>query len=89
MEAPEVRILVVTDAWHPQVNGVVRTLERVAAELPALGARAEFLTPADFRSVPMPGYAEIRLALTTSRKVEDIIRRRAPDHIHIDRKSVV
>lgn len=57
------RVLVATDAWHPQVNGVVRTYEAIARELPALGAELAFITPADFRSLPCPTYPEIRLAL--------------------------
>lgn len=77
------RILVATDAWHPQVNGVVRTLERVASELPALGARCDFVTPALFRSMPLPGYPEIPLSFATSRMIAREIERLGPDHIHI------
>ncbi|HKK31414.1 MAG TPA: glycosyltransferase family 1 protein, partial [Alphaproteobacteria bacterium] len=44
------RLLIVTDAWHPQVNGVVRTLSTVGEELRILGDEVRFLTPADFRS---------------------------------------
>ncbi len=55
-------ILVATDAWRPQVNGVVRTYERLAVEVEALGARLSFLTPSDFRTLPCPTYPEIRLA---------------------------
>ena len=56
------KILVATDAWHPQVNGVVRTLGHVAREARALGAEIEFLSPDEFRTLPMPSYPEIRLA---------------------------
>ena len=58
------KILVATDAWHPQVNGVVRTLGHVAREARALGAEIEFLTPGEFWTLPMPSYPEVRLALT-------------------------
>jgi glycosyltransferase involved in cell wall biosynthesis len=77
------RILLVTDAWHPQVNGVVRTLERLAENLPAVDAEAIFLTPAGFRSVPMPTYPEIRLALTTPARIRDEIVKANADHVHI------
>jgi hypothetical protein len=50
------RIVIVTDAWHPQVNGVVRTLERVAEEARLLGHSVLFITPDLFRSVPLPTY---------------------------------
>ena len=60
------RVLVATDAWHPQVNGVVRTYERLAIEAGKLGFEIVFLTPSDFRTLPCPTYPEIRLALAGS-----------------------
>ena len=57
------RILIVTDAWEPQVNGVVRTLKTTAGELSAMGHEVRFLTPLDFRTLPCPTYPEIRLSL--------------------------
>ena len=77
------RILIVTDAWSPQVNGVVRTMERVSENLPAFGAEAVFLTPAGFRSVPMPTYPDIRLALTTPWEISRRIEAANADHVHI------
>jgi glycosyltransferase involved in cell wall biosynthesis len=56
------KILVVTDAWQPQANGVVRTLNHVAREARVLGADLEFLAPDSFWTLPMPSYPEIRLA---------------------------
>lgn len=77
------RILLVTDAWHPQVNGVVRTLERLAENLPTFDAEAVFLTPAGFRSIPLPTYPDIRLALTTPWRIRSEIARAGADHVHI------
>lgn len=77
------RILVVTDAWFPQVNGVVRTLDTVRRELTAAGHAVEVLAPAGFRTVPCPGYAEIRLAITRPGTVARRIEAVAPDAIHI------
>jgi glycosyltransferase involved in cell wall biosynthesis len=77
------RILIVTDAWHPQVNGVVRTLERVSEEVRLLGHTVLFLTPDLFRTVPMPTYPEIRLAITRPGAVADKIEAFGPDHLHI------
>jgi glycosyltransferase involved in cell wall biosynthesis len=77
------RILVATDAWRPQVNGVVRTYERLEEELRALGAEAEFLTPAEFHTVPCPTYPEIRLALPGFAHVGNRIAALKPDAIHI------
>lgn len=76
-------ILIVTDAWRPQINGVVRTLERLASELKAMGVRVEFLTPQSFKSVPMPSYGEIRLSLTLPHVVRQFIERYNCDHLHI------
>jgi glycosyltransferase involved in cell wall biosynthesis len=77
------RILVATDAWHPQVNGVVRTYEHLAQEIPKLGAEVSFLMPPLFRTLPCPTYPEIRLALVSpgalARHVDEV----RPDFIHI------
>jgi glycosyltransferase involved in cell wall biosynthesis len=77
------KILVATDAWHPQVNGVVRTLGHVAREAHALDAQLEFLTPGEFWTLPMPSYPEIRLALPGLGDVERRLARARPDAIHI------
>jgi glycosyltransferase involved in cell wall biosynthesis len=77
------KILVATDAWHPQVNGVVRTLGHVARQAGALGAELEFLTPAEFWTLPMPSYPEVRLALPGPGDVERELERVRPDAIHI------
>ena len=76
------RILVATDAWRPQVNGVVRSLEALACSLRKQGVEIDFLTPKDFFSFPLPGYREISLALAWP----NIVRRRLSagyDHVHI------
>jgi 1,2-diacylglycerol 3-alpha-glucosyltransferase/glucuronosyltransferase len=77
------RILVATDAWYPQVNGVVRTYERLAQELPKLGAEVSFLVPSRFRSLPCPTYPEIRLAFVGPRAIARYIDEVRPDFIHI------
>ena len=77
------RILVATDAWHPQVNGVVRTYERLAQELPKLGAGLSFITPAPFHTLPCPTYPEIRLSLITPGTVARHIDEARPEFIHI------
>ncbi|MBX3580364.1 MAG: glycosyltransferase family 1 protein [Rhizobiaceae bacterium] len=73
----------VTDAWRPQVNGVVHTLERLAETLKTFGVEVTFLTPNLFRTLPMPTYPDIRLALTTPGRVRKLIRDSRTDHIHI------
>ena len=65
------RILIATDAWKPQVNGVVRSLESVAKALREFGAEFEFLTPQGFASIPLPTYGEIKLALATAGAVRN------------------
>ncbi len=77
------KILVATDAWHPQVNGVVRTLGQVAREARLLGADLEFLSPEGFMTLPMPGYPEIRLALTGPGDIERRLDRTRADCVHI------
>jgi glycosyltransferase involved in cell wall biosynthesis len=77
------RILIVTDAWAPQVNGVVRTLQSVSVELALMGHDVAVIAPDQFRSVPCPTYKEIRLALATRRSVGARIALAAPDAIHV------
>lgn len=77
------RILVVTDAWRPQINGVVRSLERLGEELVRLDFDVHFLTPQSYRTLPCPSYPEIRLAMTTPWGVRRRIEEIAPDYIHI------
>lgn len=77
------RILVVTDAWLPQVNGVVRTLRTIAAELQARGHEVVIISPDQFASLPCPTYPEIRLAIAGPGSVAERIRAAAPDAIHI------
>ena len=83
------RLLVATDAWHPQVNGVVRSLEHMEAAGRALGYDPVFLTHQDFRSVPLPGYPEIRLSYATKRKVAARWGELAPTHVHIATEGTV
>lgn len=77
------RLLLATDAWHPQVNGVVRSIERMVEAGAGLGVEPLMLTPADFASLPMPGYREIRLSLVTRSRVLARWDRLAPTHVHI------
>jgi glycosyltransferase involved in cell wall biosynthesis len=77
------RLLIVTDAWKPQVNGVVRSLEYMADQAPAFGAEVTFLTPQLFRSVPMPSYPEIRLSMVLPGQMARLIGNIDPTHVHI------
>lgn len=77
------KILVATDAWHPQVNGVVRTLTMMAEAARGMGVEIEFLTPESFRTFAMPSYPDLRLALPGSSKIAELIGRAATDSIHI------
>jgi glycosyltransferase involved in cell wall biosynthesis len=77
------RVLIVSDAWVPQVNGVVRTLQTIAEEIRAMGKTVEIIGPDQFRTIPMPSYPEIRLALFPGRKLARLIEAFAPDALHI------
>jgi glycosyltransferase involved in cell wall biosynthesis len=81
--AAHLKILIVTDAWKPQVNGVVRTLEVLGADLTQLGHSVRYATPEGRFTVPMPTYPEIRLALFPRTALEREIREFAPDAVHI------
>src|ERR1700747_839489 len=77
------RILIATDAWLPQVNGVGRSLQSLAANARKLGAEIEFLTPEGFRSFPLPTYPSVRCAIPTWREIERRIELASPDALHI------
>jgi glycosyltransferase involved in cell wall biosynthesis len=77
------RIALVTDAWSPQVNGVVRTLESLVGELAQAGHAVETVSPDRFRTIPCPTYSEIRLALKPRRRIAAILEAQRPEAIHI------
>lgn len=77
------KIMIVTDAWEPQVNGVVRTLTQTRLELSRMGHQVHLLTPLEFRTIPCPTYPEIRLSLFPKRRVAARIESVAPDALHI------
>jgi glycosyltransferase involved in cell wall biosynthesis len=76
-------VLIATDAWHPQINGVVRTLEALRRALSERGVVVEFLTPDGFRSVSVPTYPGLRCAIPNEREIARRISRAAPDAIHV------
>ena len=80
---PVMRILVATDAWHPQVNGVVRTLTSLARSASTLDAEMSFLTPDGFPSIGVPTYPGLRIALPNRREIAHRIEAASPDAIHI------
>ncbi|MGI9169946.1 MAG: glycosyltransferase family 4 protein [Caulobacteraceae bacterium] len=77
------RIILATDAWEPQVNGVVRTLTRVVAELREMGETVEVISPDQFQTLPLPTYPEIKLAVGAYEKVQQRFKDFEPEAIHI------
>jgi glycosyltransferase involved in cell wall biosynthesis len=77
------RVLIATDAWHPQVNGVVRTLTSLSQSARRLDVGVEFLTPEGFGDFPVPTYPGLRLALPRAREIARRIEAAKPDAIHI------
>ncbi|PXX49579.1 glycosyltransferase family 4 protein [Aquitalea magnusonii] len=77
------RILIVTDAWKPQVNGVVRTLTETSRELTQFGHQVDMITPLEFKTLPCPTYPDIRLSILPYRQVARRIAELAPHAIHI------
>lgn len=76
-------IVLVSDAWYPQINGVVNTLARTREQLENLGHTVHVISPQGFRTVPMPTYPEIRLALFAGRRVRARLDELKPDAVHI------
>ena len=80
---PLIRILIITDAWLPQINGVVRSIEALVREGPALGVEIKVLAANEFRTVPLPAYPQVRVAVTRPGAVRRRIEKLKPDFIHI------
>ena len=78
-----IKIVVATDAWKPQVNGVVHTLERMSNAAREFNATFEFVTPLGFQTWPLPTYPDIRVALPTQKAVAKAIEDCGADHVHI------
>lgn len=77
------RIAIVTDAWEPQVNGVVRSIQAVNAVLERQGHEIKVISPNLFHSVPCPTYPEIRLALARVATIGAMLKDFAPDAVHL------
>ena len=77
------KIAIVTDAWEPQVNGVVTTLKTTQQTLIQLGNTVEVFTPKNFKTLPCPTYPEIRLALNPKRRLNQSLKTFKPDALHI------
>jgi hypothetical protein len=77
------RILVATDAWEPQVNGVVRTLTRVIDEMRQMGHTVEVISPDQFKTFPLPTYSEIKVAVGVYEPVQEHFKAFEPEAIHI------
>ncbi len=83
------RIAIATDAWFPQVNGVVRTLAATVAELDRRGHEVELITPDRFLTVPMPGYSSIRLAVAPRFSARRMLNMWRPDIVHISTEGPI
>jgi len=83
MGDPCMEILIATDAWHPQVNGVVRTLSTTLDQLGAMGWKARVIHPGMFSHFTYPFYADIKLAFATRKRMDAIVGRHPPGFVHI------
>ena len=77
------RIAIISDAWRPQINGVVRTIETVSQLLGAQGHDVEVFGPDRFHTLPCPTYPEIRLSLFPAARLAHMLKAFAPDAIHL------
>jgi glycosyltransferase involved in cell wall biosynthesis len=84
-----VKIVVATDAWHPQVNGVVRSLSMTVDCLRKMGHEVLVIDPSSFRTIPCPTYPEIRLALGCGRRVAKLLADFQPDRVHVSTEGPI
>ena len=83
------RIVIATDAWSPQVNGVVNSLKNTRDALEAMGHEVLMITPEGCRTIPCPTYPEIRLALFQGRRISGILDELRPDCVHIATEGTI
>jgi glycosyltransferase involved in cell wall biosynthesis len=83
------RIAIATDAWYPQTNGVVTTLTKTAEALESLGHDVLLLTPEPFKSVPLPTYKSIRLAILPGRQTGKMLEQFQPDAVHVATEGTI
>ncbi|MBL8567809.1 MAG: glycosyltransferase family 1 protein [Phreatobacter sp.] len=83
------RLAIATDAWDPQVNGVMRSLKETAAALPALGIEPHFVTPEGLPSLPLPTYPDIRVAIGAGPAVAERLDRLAPEAVHVATEGTI
>ncbi|MBA4064596.1 MAG: alpha-mannosyltransferase [Isosphaera sp.] len=83
------RVLIATDAWHPQVSGVVRTLDTTARVLRGWGHAVEVVEPTAYPSVPTPFYPEIPVCYPRPGRVYERVARFRPDHVHVSTEGVL
>ena len=83
------RIAIATDAWRPQINGVVRTLEMTVQLLRARSHEVCVMSPDQFRTLPCPGYGEIRLAVAPRFGLRKKLADFAPDIVHISTEGPI
>jgi glycosyltransferase involved in cell wall biosynthesis len=77
------KLALITDAWHPQINGVVTTLQELVVALAPLGVQVEVIHPGLFRNKPCPGYKGIDLAVRPAKPLAEMLERLQPDAIHL------
>ena len=77
------RIAFITDAWHPQINGVVTTIQNTCTALERSGHHIKLISPDQFKSIPCPSYPSIRLALACQKKLSRLLDEFNPQRIHI------
>ena len=77
------KLALITDAWHPQINGVVTTLQELVVALAPLGVQVEVIHPGLFRNKPCPGYKGIDLAVRPAKPLAEMLKALQPDAIHL------
>ena len=77
------KICIATDAWHPQINGVVTTLTQTSETLRSWGHDVKVLSPDQFKTIPCPTYPEIRLSMVTASFIGKLLTHFSPDAVHI------
>ncbi len=77
------KLVIVSDVWHPLVNCIVSTLQDLTRQLHAMGHEILLLHPGLFSTTPCPAYPALQLPIGAGKELAEKLDAFNPDAIHL------